>query len=144
MKEGKRLWQLKAPTVCEILGTALDTKDVFKLARKFRLTNNNDLVHDELAFHSALVEFSQSVNPVSRYTDKLIRKRFELHMNKLADLSPKSVIKTLRIEVNSHNAARFAKKICKLNGIPCCFVKSASLASLKRTIEGNIQKATAA
>lgn len=48
------------------------------------------------------------------------------------------------IEVNSHNAARFAKKICKLKGIPCCFVKSASLASLKRTIEGNIQNAAAA
>lgn len=96
MKEAKRLWQLKPPSVCKILGTALDKKDVFKLARKFRLTNNNDLVDDELAFHSALVEFSQSENPVSRYTDKLIRKRFELHMNKLADLRPKSIIKTLR------------------------------------------------
>lgn len=66
MKKGRRLWQLKPPTVCKILGTALDTKDVFKLARKFRLTNNNDLVDDELAFHSAQVEFSQSENPVSR------------------------------------------------------------------------------
>lgn len=48
------------------------------------------------------------------------------------------------IEVNSHNAARFAKKICKVKGIPCCFVKSASLASLKRTVEDSLQKASAA
>lgn len=96
MKEKKRLWQLKPSTICKILGTVLDTKDALKLGRKFRLTKSNDLVDDELAFHSALVEHSQTENPISRHVEKLIRKRFELHAHKLSHLSTASIVQTLR------------------------------------------------
>ncbi len=101
MKNRKRLWELRPPTVCKLLGTALDTKDVLKIARKFRLSNNNNLVDDELAFHSALVEYGQTENPISRHTEKLIKKRFELHARRISEIQPESVIKALRTEPES-------------------------------------------
>ena len=96
MKPKKRLWEMKPSTICKILGTAFDTKDVLKLARKFKMTNSNTLVEDELAFHSALVEYAQTDNPVSRHTEKVLRKRYEPYANKLADMSPPEILKSLR------------------------------------------------
>ncbi len=61
----------------------------------------------------------------------------------LEDVIGKANLVVCPIEVNSHNAARSAKRICKARGIPCCFVKSASLATLKRTIENVAQEAAA-
>jgi hypothetical protein len=39
------------------------------------------------------------------------------------------------IEVNSHNAAKSVKKMCKIRGVPCCFPRSASITGLKKAIE---------
>ncbi len=39
------------------------------------------------------------------------------------------------IDVNSHNATKAAKKICKRYGIPCCFPRTAGLTGLRMAIE---------
>ncbi len=39
------------------------------------------------------------------------------------------------IEVNSHNAAKSVKRICKARGVPCVFPKTASIAGLKRALD---------
>ncbi len=39
------------------------------------------------------------------------------------------------VEVNSHNAAKAVKKICKARGVRCCFPRSASITGLKRALE---------
>jgi hypothetical protein len=39
------------------------------------------------------------------------------------------------VDVNSHNAAKAAKRICKRYGIPCCFPRSAGLMGLRSAIE---------
>lgn len=39
------------------------------------------------------------------------------------------------IQVNSHNAAKSVKRICRNRGIACCFPRSASLTGLKRAVE---------
>ncbi|CAD7776432.1 hypothetical protein FHEFKHOI_01962 [Candidatus Methanoperedenaceae archaeon GB50] len=39
------------------------------------------------------------------------------------------------VDINSHNACRYAKKACKIRDKPCYFLKSSGLASLKRGLE---------
>lgn len=39
------------------------------------------------------------------------------------------------IEVNSHNAAKSVKKMCKIRGVPCCFPRSASITGLRKALE---------
>jgi hypothetical protein len=39
------------------------------------------------------------------------------------------------IGVNSHNAAKSVKKMCKTRGVPCCFPRSASITGLKKALE---------
>ncbi|HEC56811.1 MAG TPA: DUF2325 domain-containing protein [Candidatus Syntrophoarchaeum butanivorans] len=46
------------------------------------------------------------------------------------------------VDINSHNASRYAKKACKKRGKPCYFLKSSGLSSLKRGLE-TFAKATA-
>lgn len=108
MKSIRRLWEIKPSTICKMLGTALDTKDVNKLARKFHITNGNNSVDDELAFHSALVEFCQSNNEISRQTDKILRRRYEAYASKLSEMDAESVLKTLRQSPESFNVPLWA------------------------------------
>jgi hypothetical protein len=39
------------------------------------------------------------------------------------------------VDINSHNACRYAKKACKIGGKPCYFLKSSGLSSLKKGLE---------
>lgn len=39
------------------------------------------------------------------------------------------------VEVNSHNAAKSVKKICKASGVRCCFPRSASITGLRKALE---------
>lgn len=39
------------------------------------------------------------------------------------------------VEVNSHNAVKSVKKICKSYGVPCCFPRTAGLSGLRMAIE---------
>lgn len=39
------------------------------------------------------------------------------------------------IGVNSHNAAKSVKKMCKIRGVPCCFPRSASITGVKKALE---------
>lgn len=38
------------------------------------------------------------------------------------------------VDINSHNACRYAKKACKLSGKPCYFLRSSSLTTLKNVL----------
>lgn len=39
------------------------------------------------------------------------------------------------VEVNSHNAARSVKRICKARGVRCCFPRSASITGLRQALQ---------
>ncbi|MDQ7784491.1 MAG: DUF2325 domain-containing protein [Desulfomonilaceae bacterium] len=39
------------------------------------------------------------------------------------------------VEVNSHNAAKSVKKICKARGVRCCFPRSASITGLRQALQ---------
>lgn len=39
------------------------------------------------------------------------------------------------VEVNSHNAVKSVKKLCKSYGVPCCFPRTAGLSGLRAAIE---------
>ena len=39
------------------------------------------------------------------------------------------------VEVNSHNAAKSVKKICRARGVRCCFPRSAGITGLKRALK---------
>ena len=39
------------------------------------------------------------------------------------------------IEVNSHNAVKSVKKLCKQHGVPCCFPRTAGLSGLRLALE---------
>ena len=48
------------------------------------------------------------------------------------------------VEVNSHNAAKSVKRICKAGGVECCFPRSASITGLRRAIEEHCSDVNAA
>ncbi len=48
------------------------------------------------------------------------------------------------VQVNSHNAAKSVKRICRNRGIKCCFPRSASLTGLKKAVEEHYANLTAA
>ncbi|MHC1599599.1 MAG: DUF2325 domain-containing protein [Candidatus Methanospirareceae archaeon] len=39
------------------------------------------------------------------------------------------------VDINSHNACRLVKKVCKLRDKPCCFLRSSGLSALKKGLE---------
>jgi hypothetical protein len=45
------------------------------------------------------------------------------------------------IEVNSHNAAKSVKKLCKSRGIPCCFPRTAGLSGFRMALEEHYREA---
>lgn len=96
MNSTKRLWEIKPSTICKVLGTAFDNKDVNSIAKRFKLKNHNDLVDDELAFHSAFVEYCQTENPLSRYIEKTLKRKYEAYSSKLTELDPLVILQTLR------------------------------------------------
>ncbi len=53
----------------------------------------------------------------------------------IEDCIKKADLVVCPVEVNSHNAAKSAKKICKRRGIPCCFTRTAGLSGLRIAIE---------
>lgn len=48
------------------------------------------------------------------------------------------------IDVNSHNAVKAVKKICKSYGVPCCFPRSAGLTGLRHALEAHCAQSCAA
>lgn len=62
----------------------------------------------------------------------------------LEDCIKKANLVVCPVEVNSHNAAKSVKKICKLRGIPCCFPRTAGLTGFRKAIEEHYAKSDVA
>ncbi|CAD7766766.1 MAG: hypothetical protein DNFNHJIP_00166 [Candidatus Argoarchaeum ethanivorans] len=43
------------------------------------------------------------------------------------------------VDINSHNACRHIKKACKQKGIPCFFLRSSGVTTLKKSLEDHLQ-----
>lgn len=48
------------------------------------------------------------------------------------------------VEVNSHNAMKSVKKMCKQYGVPCCFPRTAGLSGLKMAVEEHFSESQVA
>ncbi len=48
------------------------------------------------------------------------------------------------VEVNSHNAVKSVKKLCKQHGVPCCFPRTAGLTGLRMAIEEHFSESQVA
>lgn len=96
MKPTKRIWELQSSTVCKVVGMALLLKDLQKIARKFRISGNDPLVEEEFVLHTTVVRMCGRENPVSRYTEKLIEKRFLIHGKQVPLADPIQLIQKVR------------------------------------------------
>lgn len=48
------------------------------------------------------------------------------------------------VEVNSHNAVKSVKKLCKQHGVPCCFPRTAGLSGLRTALEEHFSESQVA
>jgi len=52
----------------------------------------------------------------------------------IASLVEKNDVIFCPVDINSHNACRLVKKVCKLRDKPCCFLRSSGLSALKKEL----------
>ncbi len=83
VKPCKRIWELQSSTVCKVVGMGLLLKDLQRIARKFGISVSDPLLDEEFALHTTMVQLCSRDNPVSRFTEKLIEKRFLIHGKKV-------------------------------------------------------------
>jgi hypothetical protein len=96
VKTNKRIWDLQTSTVCKIIGMALDVRDLRKIARKFGISKDDPLMDEEFVLHTTVVQLCNTDNVVSRHTEKLIERRFEVHSKKLPLENPTEMIERVR------------------------------------------------
>ncbi|MEJ2718830.1 MAG: DUF2325 domain-containing protein [Deltaproteobacteria bacterium] len=96
MKTSKRIWELQTSTICKIVGMALDVRDLRKIARKFGISRDDPLMDEEFVLHTTVVQLCNTDNAVSRYTEKIVARRFEVHAKKLPLENPFEMIERVR------------------------------------------------
>ncbi|MBE9482396.1 MAG: hypothetical protein IMY88_01805, partial [Chloroflexi bacterium] len=79
----RRLWEFKGFTICRLLGLAFDEKELIKIFNKFKFSCGQRLSEGEL--HGALVHNCTAPNPVSKYVEKLLKRRFEPYQNRVGE-----------------------------------------------------------
>ena len=72
----KKIWELKAELLCQLVGTCFSTDELLKLARGARLHGREGM--SEFALHHAAVTEAAHRNPFSERMQKLLEKKYEL------------------------------------------------------------------
>jgi hypothetical protein len=70
-------------------GLAFDEKELIKIFNKFKFSCGQRLSEGEL--HGALVHNCTAPNPVSKYVEKLLKRRFEPYQNRVGELEQKDL-----------------------------------------------------
>ncbi len=92
MKSNKRIWEIKHQTVCKIIGMALGSKDLQKIANKFGISPRDPLMDQEFALHSTAVHLCGNDNPVSRMIQKNLEKKSSKYAKRLEETDTRNLI----------------------------------------------------
>jgi hypothetical protein len=93
----RRLWEFYSPIVCRLIGLSFDEKGLirtFKNVPKVQFEDSWQLAK-EPQLHGILVQMCSKPNQVSKYVDKVLRKRFEPYRKSLEGLGQEDICKLI-------------------------------------------------
>ena len=89
----RRLWEFHSPLICRLIGLSFDEKGlirIFKNVPKVQFEDSRQL-SEEPQLHGILAQLCSEPNQVSKYVDKVLRKRFEPYRKNLEGLGQEDI-----------------------------------------------------